>query len=227
MRPWCWALLATFLAVWPAGHARAQTVTFDFDTGVPALSIGQNTPFDQSWSGVIAQFSSPGGGGAYSVQSDASTGYGMSQFSGKYMWPNTLDRSFLDIHFSQRLSSITLVFATADFQQVEIPTTIQLTAYVDSTATPAVGSATAHGTYAGDTMPMGTLSFSSGTPFNLVRIGIPFQPLAAPVFLVDNITVTTVVVSAPRTPRRRLHQLACRLVASEGLFRSEGREICT
>jgi uncharacterized protein (TIGR03437 family) len=50
---------------------------------------------------------------------------------------------------------------------------------------------TAHGTYASDTLPMGTLSFSAGGKnFNLVEISIPFQPLGASAFLVDNITVT-------------------------------------
>jgi uncharacterized protein (TIGR03437 family) len=39
-------------------------------------------------------------------------------------------------------------------------------------------------------MPMGTLSFDSGgRPFNLVEIAIPYQPLAAAAFLVDNVTV--------------------------------------
>jgi hypothetical protein len=93
-----------------------------------------------------------------------------------------------------------LTFATADFQQVEVPTTLQLTAYRDATGTPPVGTATAHGTYAGDTMPMGTLSFSSGAqPFNVIELVIPFQPQGATDFLVDNITVTTTDV-ATATP---------------------------
>jgi uncharacterized protein (TIGR03437 family) len=54
-----------------------------------------------------------------------------------------------------------------------------------------VGSATAHGTYGADTMPMGTLTFNSGgKPFNLVEIAIPFQPQGAAVFLIDNVRVT-------------------------------------
>jgi uncharacterized protein (TIGR03437 family) len=189
------ALLIAALGSWPACSAKAQTVTFDFDTGTPALSRGQSTPFDQTSGGVTARFSSPSGSG-FSIQSDASTGWKMSKFSGNYLYANSLSSNVLDIKFSQQLTSITLTFATADFQQVEVPTTIQLTAYLDSNTTPAVGSATAHGTYASDTMPMGTLSFNSGgRPFNLVEITIPRQALAASNFFVDNVTVTPIAVA--------------------------------
>jgi hypothetical protein len=179
----------------------STTATFDFDTGTPTLFTGQGLPLDQTSGGVTAHFSSPTvGAGGFSVQSDASTQYHLSQFSGNYLWPNSVYSPALDIQFSQQLSSITFTFATADFQQVEIPTTIQLTAYENSTATPAVGSATAHGTYAGDTMPMGTLTFNSPTPFNVVQIAIPPAPAAASGFLVDNVIVTTTALSPTATP---------------------------
>lgn len=190
MKLWVSTVLMAALGPWPASSAKAQTVTFDFDTGTPALTRGQSTPFDQTSGGITARFSSPSGP-AFSIQSDASTGWKMSKFSGNYVYANNQNKNVLDIKFSQQLSSISLTFATADFQQVEVPTTLQLTAYLDSTGTPAVGSASAHGTYASDTMPMGTLSFSSGgQPFNLVEISIPYQPLGAAAFFVDNITVT-------------------------------------
>ena len=114
----------------------------------------------------------------------------MSQFSGNYLYDNNLSNNILEIRFSQPLGSISLTFATADFHQNEVPTTIQLTAYLDTNGA-TTGSATAHGTYASDTMPMGTLTFNAGgAQFNLVRISIPFQALAASDFLVDNIKVT-------------------------------------
>ncbi len=172
--------------------AKASTVTFDFDTGTPSLSTGQGTPLDQTSGGVTAHFSSPTiGAGGFSVQSDATTQYHMSQFSGNYLWPNSVYSPALDIQFSEQLSSITFTFATADFQQVEVPTTIQLTAYENATGTPPVGSTTAHGTYGTDTMPMGTLTFNATQPFNVVEVVIPPAPQAASDFLVDNIVVTT------------------------------------
>ena len=100
--------------------ARAQTATFDFDTGTPALTAGQSIPLDQISRGVTAHFSSPSGP-AFSVQSDATTHWNLSQFSGNYLNANNLNRNVLSINFSQQLTAISLIFATADFQQVKCP----------------------------------------------------------------------------------------------------------
>jgi hypothetical protein len=190
MRIWHVALLISVLSIRPAHIAAAQTVTFDFDTGTPTLSTGTGIPLDQTADGVTAHLSSPSGS-AFSIQTDTSTGWHMSQFSGHYLYDNNLNMNPLEILFSRQITGITFTFATADFQQVEVPTTILMAAHVDSTATPPVGSATAHGTYAGDTMPIGTLTYDSGgVPFNLVQITIPFQPQAASDYFIDNITVT-------------------------------------
>ncbi len=188
----CAAGLALAVCLAAPHRASGQTLaTFDFDTGSPTLFTGQNTPFDQTAAGVTAHFSSPSGA-AFSIQSDSTTGWKMSQFSGKYIYDNNLNKNALDIKFSQSVTSVTFTFATADFQQVEVPTTVQLTAYVDSTSSTAVGTATAHGTYGPDTMPMGKLTFTAGgAPFNLVEIGIQAgQPSGASSFFVDNVTVT-------------------------------------
>jgi hypothetical protein len=201
MKIWPTTLLIAVLCSWSARAVRAQAVPFDFDSGAPALTVGQNIPFDQTSGGVTAHFSSPAGS-VFSVQSDASTGFRMSQFSGRYLNANNQNGNALDIKFDSQLTGITLKFATADFQQVEVPTTIQLTAYLGSTLSPPVDSTTAHGVYAGDTMPMGTLSFNSGgKPFDLVEIAIPRQPLAAGAFLVDNIRVTAAVTPSAILPQ--------------------------
>ena len=188
-----WVVIVVAVALLFPWSAGAQPVTFDFDTGAPSLSAGQGIPMNQASAGIVATFSSPQGS-VFSVQSDASTQWHMSQFSGLYMYDNNLNLNRLDIVFDNKLIGIGFAFATADFQQVEVPTTIQMTAYdVGTGAT--VGMATAHGTYASDTMPMGTLSFSSVSPsFDRVEITIaPGQPLGASDFFVDNI----VVVKAP------------------------------
>lgn len=196
---WRAALFVPTLSCWLAHAAPATTVTFDFDTGTPRLSTGQGLPLDQVSGGVSAHFSSPTiGAGGFSVQSDATTQFRLSQFSGNYLYPNSVSSPALDIQLDQPATGITFPFATADFQQVEIPTTIQLSAYADATGGAPVGVATAHGEYAGDTMPMGTLTFVSATPFTLVEITIPYAPLAASGFLVDSITVTT--TSVPPIP---------------------------
>lgn len=198
------AVVIAILALWPPHLAQALTATFDFDTGTPPLSAGQGTPLDQTKSGVSAHFSSPSDpiGQGYSVQNAGTTFWTLSLFSGNYLIPNSVFKSFLDIKFNQQLTAITLDFATADFQQVEIPSPLQITAYENSTASTPIGSATAQGTYAGDTMPMGVLTFNSGgKPFNLVELGLPVYPNGASDFLVDNITVTVLPGPTP-TPTR-------------------------
>jgi hypothetical protein len=167
-----------------------RAATFDLDTGTPALFTGQGIPFDQTSGGITAHFSSPQGL-AFSIQTDGSTGFHLSQFSGHYIYDNNLNRNNLDVNFSQHVYSVTLTFATADFQQIEIPTTIQLTAY-DTALGTTVGVATAHGTYGSDTMPMGTLTYNSGSvPFDKIDLVLPYQPLGSTDFLVDNIVVST------------------------------------
>ncbi len=192
------ALVVAAFGSWPA-YSAGTTVTFDFDTGTPALIIGQNVPFDQTSLGVTAHFSSPQGP-AFSVQSDASTGFNLSQFSGHYVYDNNPNMNTLDIAFSQQLTNITLTFATADFNQTELPTIIHFTAYENSTGTPPVGIVNTRGKYGMDTMPMGTLSFDSGgQPFNLVELVLPVQAQGVSDFYVDNIVVTT-MNSAPIPP---------------------------
>jgi hypothetical protein len=184
--------------------AEGQTVTFDFDAGTPPLTAGQTLPLDQTSGGITAHFTGP-----FSVQSDATTHFILSQFSGNYLYPNTT-MDPLTIAFSRPLGSIRLTFATIDFQQNETPTTVQLTAYADPAGTTAVGSATAHGAYGTDTMPMGTLSFASGGQgFQLVQVRIPPAPLAASGFLVD--TIAVLPATEPRAPLTVVRPVAPRL----------------
>jgi hypothetical protein len=183
-------LLAISFSLVP--FAVAGTVTSDFDTCSPQNIVYHGTPLVQTCAGVTFQFTSTHDGwqgGGYSVQNAGTTFWTLSLFSGNYLMPNGLDPGALDIHFSQPVYSIRFDFATADFQQVEVPTTIQTDAYFNATL---VGSAQAHGTYASDTMPMGSLTLDTGgTAFNWARIWIPWQPQGSTDVLVDTIVVTT------------------------------------
>ena len=169
----------------------STSFTFDFDSGAPPLSIGQTTPFEQASGTLTASFSGTNDP-AFAVTSDFISGWVLSKFSNNYLSPNVL-AGVLDIRFSQPVTSLTLTFATLDFQDVIAPTPLRLTAYTNSTGTPAVGTITATGTYSGNnSMPMGTLSFASATPFNLVRLTLPPTLLGATEFMVDNLNVQTV-----------------------------------
>ena len=164
------------------------SATFDFDTATPALTNTQTLPFDQTSSGVVAHFTSPQDG-AFSVQDDSSLGWHLPKFISHYLFPR-LAGSTLQIQFSQPLSSIALSFGTLDFQQIVTPSTLQLTAYMDSTNTPEVGLASAQGLYtAGDTLPMGALKLNAARPFNLVTLQVPSGLVD---FTVDNIVVTSI-----------------------------------
>ncbi len=113
-------ILVAAAGLWPVISARGQTVTFDFDSGTPVLSTGQNTPFDQTSGGITARFSSPPGT-AFSIQTDSRTGWRITRFSGNYLYDNNQNRNALDIAFSQPITGIAPTFATADFQTVTTP----------------------------------------------------------------------------------------------------------
>jgi hypothetical protein len=167
-------------------------VTFDFDTGNPLLSEGQNLPLNQTSEGITAYFSSPSDtlvASAFSIQSYKTTFITLSQFSGNYLYDNKPSRDTLEIKFSQQLKSISLTFATIEYRAG--PNAIKLTAYVNSTDTTPAGSASARGTVLTGLYPQGVLSFdSSGQPFNIVRIEIPSQGSGETTnFFVDNIRV--------------------------------------
>lgn len=169
-----------------------QTVAFNFDTGTPVLQPGMSIPANQTVNGVNAYFTSPNSGlsGGFSIQSQNQTFYNLSLFSGNYLYPNSVYNPNLAIAFSQPVSKITFTYATADFHQTEIPTTVKVTAYLGSTV---VGTASSHGNcIQGDTMPQGTLTFDgAGQTFDHVLIEIPWAPLAASDMFIDNVVVVT------------------------------------
>jgi len=165
-------------------------VNFDFDTGSPLLSEGQNLPINQTSDNITAYFSSSSdtaAGSPFSIQSYETTFIQLSQFSGKYLYDNKPSRDALEIKFSQQLKSISLTFTTIEYQTG--PTEMTLTAYMNSVNNNPVGSASARGTVLTGLYPQGVLSFdSSGQPFNIVRVEISPQDSGETTnFFVDNI----------------------------------------
>ena len=172
------ALVAASLLtlVLPLHTAPAQSATFDFDTGIPALDLYQGLPVDQTANGVTAHFRAASG--AFSVQTAVSLGrLKLSMFAGQFLAPANNVGSVMEIQFSEWVTDVTFPFATIQTRSIEKETPIRLTAYTNSAATPPVGMTNATGVYGGppgtDTWPMGTLTFHSSVPFNLVRISVP------------------------------------------------------
>ena len=193
----CLVAASLLALVLPSRVGSAQSATFDFDTGVPALSTYQGLPVDQTVGGATAHFRAASG--AFSVQTAVSLGrLRLSMFSGQFLAPANNVGSVLEIQFSEWVTNITFAFATIQVRSIEEETPIRLTAYTNSAATPAVGVTNATGVYGGptgnDTFPMGTLSFQSSVPFNLVRISVPIivpTPTTGQArdFCLDNLTV--------------------------------------
>jgi hypothetical protein len=182
------ALLLAALGCCPAYTAAAYTVmTFDFDTGNPTLPLLRNLPVDQTVDGVGAHFSAISGN--FSIQNDVSTGFSLSQFSGKWVYPNNRRGDILRIQFDHELSDLSFTFATTDYQTSHPqPTPIVMTAYLGATSTTPVGSVTQRAVYGGDDYPMGTLTFSStASPFDRVEIRVQAGGDAA--VFVDDVTV--------------------------------------
>ncbi|MEI7940417.1 MAG: hypothetical protein WCK27_27360, partial [Verrucomicrobiota bacterium] len=166
-------------------------------------------PVDQTADGMTAHFRAAVG--AYSVQTASSLGgLRLPLFSGHFPVPANHTGSIMDIQFSELVTNVTFVFATLQVQPIEKETPIRLTAYTNSTTTPAVGVTNATGVYGANTWPMGTLTFRSSTPFNLVRISVPTITPTPPTgqaydFCLDNLTV------------QRAGGLACTITASPSL----------
>ena len=173
---------------------QVTVITYDFDSGTPGIVPGVPTPFDYIQGGLTAHFSSSSDPAAFSVQNPDSTFVKLTRFSENYLNDNNAFLNTLEIKFSQSVRGIELTFATADYHgvgEVEIPTSLKLTAYLESTTKTVVGTATANGAFTSDTFPQGKLSFASGNdPFNLVVLELVPQPKGTTFFLVDTIIIT-------------------------------------
>jgi uncharacterized repeat protein (TIGR02543 family) len=173
----------------------ARTAIFDFDTGSPALvATISGTPLAQTAMGQTAHFS---GSSYWSVQSNQTTQWGMPLFSGNWLFPTTPGMT-LDVRFDRPLAYVALNFATADFNQMELATPLQVSAYLDP-APALVGVANARGLYMGGAMPAGTLSLGSVTPFNHVVLNLLPCATCSANFFVDNIVAMAVADTAPPT----------------------------
>jgi len=170
-------------------------VTFDFDRGVPSLLEGENLPFYQTSSGITASFRSYPDPTAFSVQSYDSTFYKLSQFSGNYLYQNKAVKNTLEITFSRPITDISLTFATVEYHgvgNVDEPSLMKLTAYMNSTQTTLAGSTTAQGAFSSDLYPEGTLSFhGNGKVFNQITVELLTKNVSITEFFIDTIVVTT------------------------------------
>ena len=165
-------------------------VHFDFDTSTPVPAANAPLPLDQLSVGYTASFSSSVAD-SFKVTTEAASGRVLSKFSGNYLEP-LLDGSTLVIQLDQAVTGVSLDFATVEAITVPVASNVQITAIDTSSGVPVqVGTGIAHGTVtAGDTLPVGTISFNNAAPFDQITLQLPDAPVGAVRFLVDNITVS-------------------------------------
>lgn len=191
-RTLCLSLVAAAMSVLAAGSAQGQTARFDFDKGDPALWVGQQLPFAQrvtaeSGTGDFrARFTSPAGND-FEIQTATNLGLEVHVLNGKFLWPRWNTHNVLDLEFDRFMSSITLTFATLD--KPPVTSSIYMTMYQDTVASPPVGAIVTEGTY-GTSMdyPHGQVTFTTtGQPFNVVRLNLDGG--VATGFAIDDIQV--------------------------------------
>ncbi len=163
-----------------------QTALFDFDTSWPSVAPGQGMPSTQSNNLLTAAFSTIGG--SWSIQSRQTSVIGAPpSFAGNFLYPGNWWSSF-QIQFSAPITNLAFDFLTGDVSsEYDTPSNVRITAYTNSTATPAVGSGTAQGTWANGAYPDGHINFSSATPFTIVTVDIAPIGVVSGLLFVDNI----------------------------------------
>jgi hypothetical protein len=171
--------------------APAIGVHFDFDTSTPVPSPDDVDPLDQTAAGITATFSGAAPGD-FKVTTETLGARTLSQFNGNHL-ESTVDGSTLTIQLSTPATGVSIDFATVENVGVGVASTLQLTAFDTSSGLPVVvGNAIAHGTVtAGDSLPVGTLTFNSGAgTFDQITLQLPDAPAGALRFLVDNLLVS-------------------------------------
>ncbi|MBS1857036.1 MAG: PEP-CTERM sorting domain-containing protein [Acidobacteria bacterium] len=171
------SILRTFaLMAVATGTASAGTILFTFDTD----STSTATTFTDTASGLSATFSSPADPGGFTIFPSF-----FASLTGNILLQDGSPVP-LTIDFSDPLSSLTLLFATATLD----PVSFQLIAYNSGTE---VGTVSAvGGTPPGTVYPEGSISFS-GVSFDRVVLSTP----SSSVFAIDNVSATVGQVPEP------------------------------
>ncbi len=181
-----------------ASQATAATILFDFDTA--PLHVG--LPLDQTADGITARLSATGSG--FSIQEANTLGFTPGGFSGYCIYPNSIYAADLMVRFSDvngapaLMSGFSILYAPEEYA-TDSSCTMRVTAYMGSTFVDS-------STYSIDppgTWPSGTLSISTTSPFDNVVVHYDRAPVTGgdygPIFMADNLRVTTAQVSVPDT----------------------------
>lgn len=166
------------------GGARGAVVMFDFD----ASPVHAPLPLDVTVGDVTAHLSGTGQG--FSIQRADTLGFTPVGFAGNCVYPSSVFAADLLVSFSQPLGEFSVLYAPEEYA-CDSSARMRVTAYNGTTF---VGTSTM--TAEAGTWPTATLAISSAQPFDNVVVHYDAPPPTGgdygPIFMVDNMAVTTV-----------------------------------
>ena len=169
----------SFALIFPA---TAQAVLFDFDNA----PLHSSLPISQTVSGITAQFTATGEG--YSIQDANVLGFTPQGFSGRVIYPNSINLSDLLIKFSSTLTDFSIMYSCQELG-CDDAATMRVTAFMNGSL---IGTNTKTASNPG-TWPVDTLSCSFPQGFDSVVVHYDKRPPTCQdygtIFMADNMRV--------------------------------------
>ncbi|MDD5363627.1 MAG: T9SS type A sorting domain-containing protein [Ignavibacteria bacterium] len=165
-----------------------QEVLFDFDNAPLSTSL----PIDLTAGGITAHFSATGQG--YSIQNANVLGFTPPGFSGRIIYPNSINLSDLRIGFDRIITHFNIMYSCQELG-CDDAATMRVTAYMNGSLT---GTRT-HTAGVPGTWPVDTLSCTFPQGFDSVVVHYDMHPPTCQdygtIFMADNMRVTPIVTS--------------------------------
>jgi hypothetical protein len=166
----------------------AQEVLFDFDNAPLSTSL----PIDLTVGGITAHFSATGQG--YSIQNANVLGFTPPGFSGRIIYPNSINLSDLRIGFDRIITHFNIMYSCQELG-CDDAATMRVTAYMNGSL---IGTRT-HTASVPGTWPVDTLSCTFPQGFDSVVVHYDMHPPTCQdygtIFMADNMRVTPIVTS--------------------------------
>jgi hypothetical protein len=178
--------ITAFLLISQVSNVSAQAVLFDFDSAPLYTSL----PISQTVGAITANLSATGQG--YSVQNANVLGFIPAGFSGRIIYPNSINLADLIVKFNQTLTDFSVMYCCQELG-CDDAATMKVTAFRNGVL---VGFNTRTATFPG-TWPVDTLRCTFAQGFDSVVVHYLSHPPTCQdygvIFMVDNMRVTPFV----------------------------------
>jgi hypothetical protein len=196
------ACVSAFLLIAQVSSVSAQAVLFDFDSAPLMTSL----PIYQTSGAITAHLTATGSG--YSVQNANVLGFIPAGFSGRIIYPNSINLADLLVKFDHTLTDFSIMYCCQELG-CDDAATMKVTAFRNGVL---VGFSTRTATFPG-TWPVDTLRCTFAQGFDSVVVHYLSHPPTCQdygvIFMVDNMRVTPYVtgINGNETPVSfKLHQ---------------------